>query len=205
MLQDDQLDKRTKQLKELSLVRNIHNLNPNLNDNSEKDGVAIINALKSSSLVQDATMELEGFYFDSVTRKIVKVRKPVMNKLGVANFISSIGNISKNYEFSNLKEKEIPKLANYYFRTNYPYFTVYHKEYELDRRDFNLVANLLLTFILASLKKAQGSGHRNVVRGTYSEDLLGKYVGAGMGTQNEDSNKFKLSYLNPFKKSKGEA
>lgn len=201
----DIVDQRTKSLKELSLVRNIHNLNPNLNDNNQQDGVAIVNAIKSSPIIQEAAMELEGYYYDPITRKVIKTRDAVMNKQGIANFITTISNISKNFEFSSLKEKEIPKLVKHLFRLNYPYYTIYHQDYKLDRKDFNLIANLLVSFILASTKKAQGSGHRNVIRGTYSEDLLGKYVGGGMGNLSEDKNKFNLKYLNPFKKSSGNA
>lgn len=205
--EEDQSDKRTKALKELSLVRNIHNLNPNIQTNSDSEGINIVNALKSNPLLQETLLQLEGFFFDPSIRKYVKYRSPVMNELGRGNFIQDISTIAQNIEFSSFKEGEIPKLVSHLFKMNYPFYTIYSEEYELDRKDFNLVATILFTFILASFKKAQGSGHRNVIRGTYSEDLLGKYVPVGFpGSQAQPPQKTSaLSFLNPFRKAKGGA
>lgn len=198
-LKEDKTDKQVKELKKLSLVNNIHNLSPNLNQNKEEDSVAIVNALKSDGIIKEAVLQLEGKYYSPTERTYVRYRKAVMNHLGIGNFISIISSIARNVEFSSFKEKEIAKIAFYLYKQNYPYFTIYHEDYELNRQDFNLISTLLFTFIIASLKKAQGSGHRNVVRGTYSEDLLGRYVGEGVVAQKEKS-KFNLSLLNPFKK-----
>lgn len=202
-IKEDQSDKRTKALKELTLVRNIHNLNPNLNTSSDSEGINIVNALKSSNLLQEIGLQLEGYFWDATIRKYVKFRDPVMNKRGIGNFISDISSISQSIEFSSFKEKEIPRIVSHLFKINYPYYTIYAEEYELDRKDFNLIATILFTFILSSFKKAQGSGHRNVIRGTYSEDLLGRYVPVGV-SPSEDKRKGVMSWMNPFKKQRGE-
>ncbi|HEC37730.1 hypothetical protein LCGC14_0732200 [marine sediment metagenome] len=196
----DKTDKQVKELKKLSLVNNIHNLTPQLKTNKEEDSVAIINALKSDSLIKDVILELEGYVYSHKERGYTLYRKPIMNSLGIGNFITCISSISKTIEFSSFKEKQIPKLANYFFKTNYPYFTVYYEDYELDRKDFNLISTILLAFIVSSFNKAKGAGHRNVVRGTYSEDLLGRYTGELPNIQGSQKSKFNLGLLNPFKK-----
>lgn len=201
-IKEDPIDKRNKQLKELTLVRNIHNLNPSLSVQNENDGINIINALKSNNLVQEISLQLKGYFYDPSIKKYVSYRTPVMNERGIGNFISDISTISQTIEFSSFKEKEIPKLVSYLFKINYPFYTIYYDEYNLDRKDFNLIATMLFTFILSSFKKAQGSGHRNVIRGTYSEDLLGRYATSGMKEESE-KNKSGLAFLNPFKKAKG--
>lgn len=61
-LEEDQTDKRTKALKELTLVRNIHNLSPNVQAASDSDGINIVNALKSNALLQEVALQLEGFF-----------------------------------------------------------------------------------------------------------------------------------------------
>lgn len=198
--EQDPIAKKSEQLKGMSLLRNIHKITPQLQADADKDNVAIIKALKSDSLVTETILQLEGKMFDPLSREYVEFRNAVMNKKGIGNFIMVIGSIAKTIEFSSFREKEIPKIAKYLFKMNYPYFTIYYSEYDLDRSDFNLIANLLFTFIISSLNKAKGSGHRNVVRGTYSEDLLGRYVG-----KEEDEKKkgrLDLSKLNPFKRSK---
>lgn len=197
-LEEDSVDKRTKRLKELSLVNNLHKITPQIQKDSEKEDVAIIKALRSSGLVESLILKLEGLRYDHTERKYVSYRRPVMNKLGIGNFVSVISTIAESVEFSNFKEKEIPKLALSLFKTNYPYFTVYYEDYQLDRKDFNLIATVLLSFILSSLNKAKGAGHRNVVRGTYSEDLLGRYVAE---QEKREKSRGGLSKYNPFKKS----
>lgn len=203
--EEDQVDKRTKAIKELSLVRNIHNLSPNIQTNSDADGINIVNALKSSGLIIEVAMQLEGFFYDASIKKWAKYREPVMNQEGRGNFLSDISVISQTIEFSSFKEKEIPKLVSHLFKMNYPFYTIYADEYELRKSDFNLIATILFSFILSAFKKAQGSGHRNVIRGTYSEDLLGKYVPVGYSPENnkEKSSGGFLSMLNPFRKARG--
>lgn len=204
---EDERDKRTKALKELTLVNNLHNLHPSvLGSKDENEGVAIVNALKSDKHLLKVAMQLEGKFFNQTTRQWDEFRGPVMNKRGIGNFLSVLTTISETIEFGNFSEKEIPKQVTHLFKMNYPYFTIYFQDYELDRKDFNLIATLLFSFILSSFKKAQGAGHRNVVRGTYSEDLLGKYVSAGIfeGERQKKSGS-KFSFMNPFKKPEGSA
>ena len=200
----DKILTKAEQLKGMSLLRNIHKITPQMLQDQDKDQVAIIKALGSSKIVEAQFLKLKGYYYNPLTREYESYRNPVMNERGLGNFISIISDINENIEFSSLDKKEIPKIANLLFRSNYPYFTIYHEDYELDKSDFNLIATALLTSILGALNKAKGAGHRNVVRGTYSEDLLGRYVEVGAdGKEKSKSGKVDLSKLNPFKKARG--
>lgn len=170
------MQNKVDKLKTLSLANNIHNLSPPSNPNSQIHDVAIVEALKADRHIQKAILQLKGYMFDPLKNVYAPYRRPVMNELGIGNFIQTIQNIGDTIEFSNFKEDDIPKFAIYLFEYNYPYFTIYYRDYELSREDFNLVSTILIDYILTSLYKAKGGGHRNVVRGTYSEDLLGKVV-----------------------------
>lgn len=202
--EEDKVDKRTKALKELTLVRNLHNLNPAVSSPSDAEGINIINALKSDPILQSVALQLRGYFINPITKKPEAYRKAVMNDLGIGSFLADIEAISKTIEFSSFKEKEIPAIVNHLFRQNYPFYTIYWDVYDLDRKDFNLIATILFTCIISSFKKAQGAGHRNVVRGTYSEDLMGKYAMTG-NDPFEDKGKGSFSFMNPFRKSRGAA
>ena len=195
---EDKTDKQVKNLKTLSLVNNIHSLTPQMQPQKAEDGVAIINALKSDSQIKEVYLQLKGYFFSPFEKTYIEFRKPVMNDLGIGNFLTVIGNIAKSIEFSSFREQDVGKLAVHLIRMNYPYFTIYAAEYDLDKKDFNLVYDLLFTFIVSSFNKAKGSGHRNVVRGTYSEDLLGRFGESGVGK--EEKNKFHFPDI--FKKNK---
>lgn len=191
-------EEKIENLKAMQFMGNIHKLTPKVASNDGREDVAIIEALKSTELVTEMILELKGLAYDFQEKKFVRFRSPVMNDSGIGNFKTVISSISRNVEFSNFKEDEIPQIARYFFRINYPYFTIYHEDYELEKKDFNLVATMLFSFIIASLHKAKGGGHRNVVRGTYSEDLLGKITREPIAQQQRQS--FDFSKLNPFKK-----
>ncbi len=173
----DEVAETVNKLKTISLADNIHKLTPPTNLwQNQGSGIEIVEALKADPIIEGVQLELMGLMEEPLSHQYVPYRKPVMNQLGIGNFIQTIKAIAKTIEFSSLSEKDIPKFAMYNFKQNYPYFTIYFKEYELDRKDFNLIATILMNFIISSFYKAKGAGHRNVVRGTYSEDMLGRIV-----------------------------
>ena len=171
--EEEELQKRINKLKTLSLTDNVHRLNPPSQAISN-EGIAIVEALKVDQLIMKLQIELQGMMYDYLSKEWVNYRTPIMNQLGIGNLILTIQTIAESIEFSYFDKDEIPKYAKFLFRLNYPYFTIYYKEYELDRKDFNLIGSILFTYIISALMKAKGAGHRNVVRGTYSEDLLGR-------------------------------
>lgn len=196
----EDIKKKVEKLKALSLTDNVHKLTPPTKFEDPNQSIAIVEALKADKLIVRLQIELQGLMYDHFSKKWVHYRNPVMNRLGIGNLIVTIQTIAETIEFSYFDKDEIPKYAKFLFRLNYPYFTVYHKEYELDRKDFNLVGSILFSYIVSALMKAKGAGHRNVVRGTYSEDLLGKL------TKESQPEKRGLSNLsgmlkNPFRRS----
>jgi len=187
-------------VKALSFTGAVHSLTPPVNQNLDPGlAIAIVKALESDPILQEKVADLLGFMWDPDTKEAIKFREPVMNKLGIGNFIAVCKAISKDYEFSNIHEDEIPLRVLHYFKKNMPYFTVYHEKYQLDRSDFNIIESSLLSTIDSILHKAKGGGHRNVVRGTYSEDTLGKILKGSEEQKQQQTGSF-LSKLNPFKK-----
>jgi len=184
----------------LSLTGAVHSLTPPSEKIDPALSIAIVRALESDPILQGKVADLLGFMYEPESETILKFREPVMNKLGIGNFIAVCKAISKDYEFSNIHEDEIPRRILHLFKKNFPYFTIYHEKYELDRSDFNIIETSLFSTIDSILHKAKGGGHRNVIRGTYSEDTLGKI----MRGQDPEAEKNKtggfLANLNPFKK-----
>lgn len=168
------VQQKTDKLKTLSLLNNIHNIAPPIRDNSDNVSVNIVKALQGEQFVLKTIMQLKGMMFEPLKKEWIPYRSPVMNEEGIGNFIYTISNIAETIEYSYIEKDDVGRFAAYLFRINYPYFTVYFNEYDLNKRDFNLIATLLFNFIISSLSKAKGGGHRNVVRGTYSEDVLGQ-------------------------------
>jgi len=186
-------------LKTLSLTNTIHKLQPPNQIQDQRGTIEIVEALKADPIIREVQLELRGMMYDEFSKTWMQYRDPVMNALGIGNFLQTIKTIAKTIEYSNFSEKDIPRFAFWNFRQNYPYFTIYHKEYELKRNDFNLIATILLNFIISSFNKAKGAGHRNVVRGTYSEDVLGRVIRGGEGDINKKQGFFsKLASLNPL-------
>lgn len=163
---------RNEQIKGVAILKNLPSALPP-QQTSDNNDVAIYKSLRADNDIQRKIMRLKGFIFNG--SKWVQFRNPVMNEQGISNFIHVLYSI-EDMEFSHLDDNErvINSYVNYLYQENYPYFTVYHEDYELDRKDFNLISTELLVFILSTFRKARGAGHRNVVRGTYSEDVLGK-------------------------------
>jgi len=158
---------------------------PTENPEEKSQQIGIIKGLSTDNDLIRIQMRLRGYVFDHIINQWVKVRKPVMNELGIGNFLSTLQALGDIANFSNFDEKEIPKLALLFFEDNYPSYIIYAEEFNLDPKDFNIVNSILKFYALAVLKNAKNAGHRNVVRGTLSENLLSKMTGS------EPSNKKK--------------
>lgn len=195
----DKVDK----MRAVSFIQNAHNLTPpSRMSDSQGNEVAIVEALKAERYIVKIILELKGYFYDPLKKGYVQYRRPVMNELGIGNFIQCIENIMETIEFSYFKEENIPAYATHLYESNYPYYTVYCSDYDLSREDFNLISTILLNAIVTSLNKAKGGGHRNVVRGTYSEDLLGKVVSNNEQMQRQSGGGFfaGLARLNPLRR-----
>lgn len=197
----ENVQSKAEKLKLLSLGNNIHNLTPPVQGNdSEQQQVAIVHALKSDNFTSKAYLKLKGLNYDPIIRKWTQYRRPVMNSLGIGNFMQVLENIGDTIEYSNFDKDDIPKFGVHLFEMNYPYFTIYYRDYELSKSDFNIISTLLFNFIMTSLYKAKGAGHRNVVRGVYSEDVLGKLVGGDPQQAKQGGLGSLLSRLNPMRR-----
>lgn len=140
--------------------------------------IGIIKGLSTINELQRIQMRLNGYIFDEFINQWVQVRRPIMNKLGIGNLLSSLQSMGDVVNFSNYDDKEIPKLALLFFEDNYPTYVIYAEEFGLSPKDFNVISSILKFYPLSVLKNAKNAGHRNVVRGTLSENLLQRAFGA---------------------------
>lgn len=152
----------------------------------QEDTAQQINIIKGLSTENDLTrieLRLRGYTYSYFMRGWVKIRKQIMNDYGIGNFMASLQALGDLANFSNYDEKDIPKLTVLFFEDNYPTYVLYANEFELDPKDFNVVNSILKFYALSVLKNAKNAGHRNVVRGTLSENLLQRAFGAGEQTK----------------------
>lgn len=136
--------------------------------------VAVVKALSAERYLQMVELRLKGLRFDYDKRVWVRFRDPIMNETGIGNFLATLQAIADDVYFSNFDEKEISRLAYYYFQENWPDIKIYAKDFGLEPRDFNVIKSILFFFPLSALKNAKNAGHRNVVRGTLSEQVYMK-------------------------------
>lgn len=161
--------------KTLSTMNNIHHLSPpTKKDDNEHDQIAIIKSLSSDPRVQGVYFEAQGLAMVPGQKDPVKISEPIMNREGAMKLFLIIRRIAQEAEWGNFHEDDIPKYMDHFFRQNYPYFTFWHTEYELDPRNFNYVETTIQMFLLGSFSKGKGGKYINVVGKTYSEDFLGK-------------------------------
>jgi len=154
--------------------------------------IEIIRGLSAENTLERMEKRLTGKKYDYSKKKWVDYRTPVMNELGIGNFMATCQSLSDNANFSNYKEKEINRYVELFFRQNYPTFTVYHQEFELSPKDFNIIKSCLLFYSLSILKNALNAGHRNAVRGTLSESVFLR----AMATSNKEEKK--EGFLNKY-------
>lgn len=153
--------------------------------------VSIIRGLSTENSLERIQLKLRGYAFDYFKKQWIKSRKPIMNELGIGNFMGCLQGVADIVNFSYFESKDIPKLALLFFSDNYPYYLVYHKEFDLDPKDFNVIKTILQFWALSVLNNAKNAGHRNVVRGTLSEGILAR----ALGNEPEKKKKGLFSFL----------
>jgi hypothetical protein len=139
--------------------------------------VSIIKGLSIDNDLMKIELRLRGYKYDMFKNCWIQVRRPVMNELGIGNFIAVLQGVGDIVNFSYYNEKDIPKFAFSFFSDNFPQFLIYHKEFDLKPEDFNIIKTILKFWALSVLNNSKNAGHRNVVRGTLSEGILARALG----------------------------
>jgi hypothetical protein len=153
---------------------------PTPESHEEKENqINIIKGLSTENDLVKIELRLRGYSYSYFRAKWVQVRKPIMNDFGIGNFMACLQALGDLANFSNYNEKDIPKFVILFFEDNYPTFIIYANEFELNEKDFNVVNSILKFYALSVLTNAKNAGHRNVVRGTLSENLLQRAFGSG--------------------------
>jgi hypothetical protein len=197
----DKLTRLVDKAKALSVVSNVHSMTPPQKEpDNPSNQVAIIDALRAAPRVLSIYFRLRGQMYNPDTKEIVQISTPIMNERGALKFVGIVMGIAEEIEWSNFGEDEInPRIMKYY-EDNYPYFTFWHGDYDLDTSDFNIVGSLLMAAIDGTFHKSKNAKYLNVVGRVYSEDMLGKVL-----TSTEDNKKKRMNIidrLNPFKRDK---
>jgi hypothetical protein len=141
--------------------------------------VSIIKGLSTTNSTMRVELMLRGYRFDYFSGIWVQSRRPLMNEIGIGNFMTALEGVGDNINFSFTHEKDIPKLAYAFFADNYPHFLVYHNDFDLKPHDFNVIKTILKFWAFSILNNSRNAGHRNVVRGTLSEGILARALGNG--------------------------
>jgi len=154
--------------------------------------VSIIKGLSTENDLVKIELRLRGYTFNYFKKAWVASRKPIMNDIGIGNYMATLQGIGDIVNFSYYESKDIPKLAFMFFSDNYPNYLVYSKEFGLDPKDFNVIKTILQFWSLSVLNNSKNAGHRNVVRGTLSEGILARALGTG---ETEKKKKGLFSFL----------
>jgi hypothetical protein len=141
--------------------------------------VSIIKGLSTTNSTMRILLMLRGYSYDPLEGSWVQRRRPIMNELGIGNFMTALEGVGDNVNFSYTNEKDIPKLAYAFFADNYPHFIVFNDEFELAPCDINAIKTILKFWSFSVFNNSKNAGHRNVVRGTLSEGILAKALGNG--------------------------
>lgn len=150
----------------------------NFNLMKTPDGTAeigIIEGLGAKKYAKELYLQLKGYTYNFLTEKWEKGAdtNPVMNEEGIRNIMAVI-NMALRMDFSNIEEDDIPRLTLEFYKSNFPQFSIYYEEWGLDLKNINIIHTACwLPFYIAA-RNAKGSGHRNAVRGTLSEQVLAK-------------------------------
>ncbi len=206
-LMDEQIeqDKETQKLqstvdraKTVSLLQNIHNLTPPTKKEEHEDNqVAIVKALESEPRLRAIFLEARGMIWDDKKKVTIQISKPFMNIDGAWKLVAILKKIAQESEFSNFHEDNIPVYMEHFYNREFPMFTFYSENYDLDPSNFDYVSTCIQMFLLGSFYKAKGGKMLNLLGRTYSEDMIGKI----MNNESKKSQKEGfLDKLNPFKK-----
>lgn len=166
-------------------------------DEEQGKEVAIVKAIGAERYLQLCQLRLCGYWYNYIAQKWEIYRPPIMNVIGIGNFMTALQTMAENIYYSNFDEKEIPRLAYFYYQMHMPHFLIYKEEFGLEDRDSNTVESMIFFFALGALKNAKNAGHRNVVRGTLSEQV---YMRAFENSQQVQQKK-RFGFLrNPFRR-----
>jgi len=163
----------------------------------EEAEVGIIRELSPVKVLNQLRMELKGYYYDYDEQKWVKLREPLMNDKGIGKYLSIISSVVTDLvTFSSYKPEEINKLVEYICEKAIPVIHINYKEYGIqEKSDLQIIDIQIFNLTKAAFHKALGAGDRNVIRGTYGEQMMYKY-----GYPNQNNEKGFLGRINPFSK-----
>lgn len=196
---DNNTPKPSDVLKQGIAVGGVRNaVTPRSDNQSEASEGVVIKGLSQDKYLDEAYLILNGYMYDPLLNKWISYRTPVMNKKGIGNFLKCLHTL-KRIDFSNFDVKQIGPYVFKYYKDNFIQFIAYASEFELKEEDYNIIKTELLYNCLASFNNAKGAGHRNVVRGTMSESVFLKALGAGGGDGDKKNKLFGL-FSNPFKR-----
>lgn len=144
-----------------------------LNKNSENDGseIAIIKGLGAEDHLRNIWLRCRGYDYDYLTKKWVQKSGDIMTEEGIRNLMLIL-EIALRMDFSNMDEKEIPKIILDFYKNNFSQFAVYHEDFKLNLKNINVIHTACFTAPYIAARNAKNAGHRNVVRGTLSENVF---------------------------------
>ena len=174
------LQNRVDKLKTLATLQGIHNLSPPVpKDVNPQNEIQIVKALEVTPRLLELFMEARGMSWNPKTKQVDQISRPYLNVDGAWRLVQICKKIAQEAEWGNFPEDNIPDYIIHFFNINFPYFTFWHEQYDLDPSDFNFVETTLQMFILASFYKGKGGKYINMVGKTYSEKLLDKAISDG--------------------------
>jgi len=196
-----QMQEKVDKLKTLNLVSNFHNLTPPKNDNLDSSReISLVTALKVAPRIREIFLEIRGLELDEQGKEYLQVTRPIMNFEGAYRFVKILKNIAQETEWASFSEDEITRRIIHYFEVNYPNFTFYCDQYELNESDFNYIESTLQSFIDSSFHKAKSGKYINTLGRTYDEGVLKKALEtSGDQRQNNSRRENGLSKMNPLK------
>jgi len=163
--------------------------------NKEEAEVGIIRELSPSKVLNQLRMELKGYSWDYEEGRWVKLREPLMNEKGIGKYLSIMSSVVTDLvTFSSYSPEEINKLVEYVCEKAIPVIHINYKEYGInDKSDLQIIDIQIFNLTKAAFHKALGAGDRNVIRGTYGEQMMYRF---GYPTPKKEQSFF--SRINPF-------
>jgi len=173
--EQNRLQKVVDKVKTLSLVNNAHNLTPPNRQDDRANDIQIIQALQSKPRIAEIILQVRGQMMGA-NGKLIQLRSPIMNDEGAAKLMFVLLNISSETEYATYGEEEIPPRIILYIEQIFPRFTFWHKDYDLDPKNFDYIYTTLLSFIDSCFHKSKNGYFGRILTKTYSEDLLGRAI-----------------------------
>lgn len=144
-------------------------------DNSE---LAVIKGLGADNHLREIWLRCQGYDYDFLTKRWIKRTEPIMNDEGIRNFLTILTMVLR-MDFSNMNEDDIPRIISEFFSTNFTQFAVYHENFDLELKNINIIKTGCFMTSYIAARNAKNAGHRNVVRGTLSEQVFLKSMEGG--------------------------